>query len=98
MPLSGERGTVSQMTSMTRAAAIVVVALALGGALQPSISAQDGSDLSGQWTLNRDLSQFPREIGFSADFLSAAGPVGETGARGGRGRRGGGGGGATILK
>ena len=57
------------------------------------LSAQNPAQLAGAWTLNRQLSQFPTDIGFSADFLGAlepgAGPVGG-GGRGGR--RGGGGG------
>lgn len=59
-------------------------------------SAQSPIDLTGSWTLNRSLSQFPEEIGFSADtFESAAGTRGGTnGARGGR-RGGGGDGGAS---
>ena len=60
-----------------------------------SLSAQNPTQLAGAWTLNRQLSQFPTDIGFSADFLGAlgpgAGPVG--GGRGGR--RGGGGGGGN---
>ncbi len=31
--------------------------------------AQSPLDLTGSWTLNRQLSQFPKEIGFSASFL-----------------------------
>ena len=58
-----------------------------------SLSAQDPAQLAGSWTLNRQLSQFPTDIGFSADFLGALGP-GTGPAGGGRGgRRGGGGGG-----
>jgi hypothetical protein len=48
--------------------------------------------LAGAWTLNRQLSQFPTNIGFSADFLGALGPG--AGPVGG-GRRGGGGGGGN---
>lgn len=47
--------------------------------------AQGASDFSGQWTLNRELSQFPKEIGFSADWLTAA--TAGTDATGGRGGR-----------
>ena len=46
-------------------------------------------DLAGRWTLNRDLSQFPTEIGFGTDWL-ATGAAPAPGA-GGRGRRGSGG-------
>jgi hypothetical protein len=36
---------------------------------QAPFSAQSPTDLAGSWTLNRQLSQFPQEIGFSASFL-----------------------------
>ena len=65
--------------------------------LRPAqLSAQTPSDLAGTWALNRQLSQFPSELGFSADFLGALGPGvgpvsgGRGGGRGG-GRRGSGG-------
>ena len=71
--------------------------VALIGALlgaQPAVptrlAAQAPSDLSGTWTLDRDASQFPREIGFVADFLRAPNADGSP-SGGGRGRRGGGG-------
>jgi len=41
----------------------------LNGAL---LSAQSPLDLAGSWTLNRQLSQFPRELGFSASLLPTA--------------------------
>lgn len=74
--------------------ALLLLVIVTLGPLQ--VSAQTPADLSGAWTLNRQLSQFPSELGFSADFLGAlgpgAGPV--SGGRGGGrgGRRGGGGG------
>jgi hypothetical protein len=38
----------------------------------PSVSAaQDGPGLAGRWTLNPDLSQFPRELGFGVDWAKA---------------------------
>ncbi len=77
-----------------RLASIVVVAIVLGGPRLVSVRAQDTSssaDFAGRWTLNRELSQFPREIGFNADFISAG--AGASTPSGGRGRRGGGGGG-----
>jgi hypothetical protein len=54
------------------------------------VAAQGPADLTGSWVLNRVSSQFPEEIGFSAEAF-----VGVPGARGGTGggRRGGGGGG-----
>ena len=59
--------------------------------------AQDVSPLAGGWTLNRSLSELPREIGFNVAWLpspsSAGQGAGPTG--GGRGRRGSGGGGGN---
>lgn len=45
--------------------------------------------------MNREWSQFPREIGFGADWVSAAGSGRGSSASGGRGRRGSGGGAAS---
>ena len=82
---------------MTRPIAPTLCLLLVVASMHPAqLSAQAPSDLAGTWTLNRQLSQFPSELGFSADFLGAlgpgAGPVssGRGGGRGG-GRRGGGG-------
>ena len=36
------------------------------------LSAQSPLDLAGSWTLNRQLSQFPKEIGFSASLVTTA--------------------------
>ena len=55
----------------------------LGGA---PLSAQSPTDLAGTWTLNRQLSQFPQEVGFSA---SIPGLVPGTTAGNRNGRRGG---------
>jgi hypothetical protein len=84
---------------MTRSITLALCFLLVFASLRPAqLSAQTPSDLAGTWALNRQLSQFPSELGFSADFLGAlgpgAGPVsgGRGGGRGG-GRRGGGGGG-----
>ena len=41
----------------------------LGGA---PLSAQSPTDLAGTWTLNRQLSQFPQEVGFSASIPGVA--------------------------
>ena len=81
---------------MTRSRFSPVCLLLVAAIAHPtSLSAQNPTQLAGAWTLNRQLSQFPTDIGFSADFLGAlgpgAGPVG--GGRGGR--RGGGGGGGN---
>ena len=58
------------------------------GPASSGVVAQSAGELAGEWRLDRDASQFPREIGFGADFL----PVGRgdgSSADGGRGRRGG---------
>jgi hypothetical protein len=87
-------------TSRAACVGVVLMLCATGGAL---LSGQSPTDLTGTWTLNRQLSQFPQEVGFSASFLPPA-PRGASsgGSRGGRrgGRNGGGGGagdGAGVL-
>jgi len=72
---------------MTGPRSIGVCLLLVAAIAHPtSLTAQNPTQLAGAWTLNRQLSQFPTDIGFSADFLGAlgpgAGPVG--GDRGGR--------------
>jgi hypothetical protein len=70
---------------MTRSwlAAVLMMPLALG-AVHPAIaSAQDTSPLAGRWTLNRELSQFPREIGFNADWIAMPASGGGSTAAGG---------------
>jgi hypothetical protein len=52
---------------MTAAVAAVLLALPSG-----RLTAQVDGVLSGVWTLDRDISQFPREIGFEADFVPPA--------------------------
>jgi hypothetical protein len=85
------------MTRVKLSALCLLLVFALLRSVQPS--AQSFSDLAGAWTLNRQLSQFPSELGFSADFLGALGPgagpvsAGRGGGRGG-GRRNVGGGGS----
>jgi hypothetical protein len=59
--------------------------------------AADAPDFAGRWTLNRELSQFPREIGFGTDWLPAEGSGQNSTASGGRGRRGSGGGGSGAF-
>lgn len=44
--------------------------------------------LSGVWTLNRELSDFPKDVAFLSDWLEAEGAA-ESGREGGRGQRGG---------
>src|SRR5262249_15967398 len=62
-----------------------------------SASAQDGSRIAGQWALNRELSQLPREIGFRVEWLTKGGSGDETGG-GGRGGRGSGSAGGLITR
>jgi hypothetical protein len=76
---------------MTRVCSTVVLVLMSGpGAPAPAATAaQEAPGLAGRWTLNRELSQFPREIAFSADWMAggsapSAGPG--TAPAGGSGR------------
>jgi hypothetical protein len=72
---------------MTRSRLIPAWLLLVAAIAHPtSLSAQDPTELNGMWTLNRQLSQLPCDLGFSADFLGALGPdAGPVG--GGRGAR-----------
>jgi hypothetical protein len=65
---------------MTRSwfAAVLVMPLALGTFSPAVVSAQDAASLAGRWTLNRELSQFPREAGFNADWLAHANSSGDS--------------------
>ena len=71
---------------MTRSCvAAVFVALVASGLVHPTAaSAQEASSLAGRWILNRELSQFPREVGFNADWVAAPASSGEAtgGSRG----------------
>jgi hypothetical protein len=65
----------------------------------PAIDVRGASrpDLSGAWTLNRQLSEFPREAGFDPDWHdSETGGQSGAGRSSGGGRRGGGGGGRSA--
>jgi hypothetical protein len=56
-------------------------------ALHPSTSLSQDSPLAGVWTLNRSLSELPREIGFKVGWLPTSGDAGEpSGSRGGADR------------
>src|SRR5258707_15657737 len=77
-------------------AAILVGTMVVGISRPAPVKAQDKEDLAGRWALNRELSEFPREIGFGVDWLSPTGSGQESTTRGGgRGRRSGSGGGAA---
>jgi hypothetical protein len=65
----------------------VVFAVAFGGFAADGRGASH-PDLSGSWTLNQQLSEFPREAGFDPDWHDS-----DTGGQAGTGRSGGGGGG-----
>ena len=78
----------------SRLAAALVSALALAASQPVVVSAQDATSLAGRWTLNRELSQFPREVGFNPDWATAPVTGGDSGATSGA-TGGGGGGGRT---
>jgi hypothetical protein len=83
---------------MTRSLAAILVGTMVVGITRPAVVwAQDKENLSGRWALNRELSQFPREIGFGVDWLSTAASGQEPTTNGGRGRRGPGGGRAGAF-
>jgi hypothetical protein len=81
----------------------VCAALAAGACLAPAPGAgQTASPLAGVWTLNRSLSEFPKEIGFTlrdlpnpSDGDSPGAQSSGGGGGGGRGRRAAGGGNRT---
>jgi hypothetical protein len=79
--------------------AVVLALSSSGGAARPEVvTAQEATGLAGRWALNRELSQFPRELGFSADWMTNAGPGGDsTGGGGGRSPGGTPGGGRTSF-
>src|SRR5260221_9405961 len=62
-------------TRMARSsqAAILVVAVVVGISLSVPAQAQDNSDFAGRWTINRELSQFPPEVGFGLSWTSGRG-------------------------
>ena len=83
---------------MTRSSSSAVIALAalLAVAMPTLGSAQrDTPRIDGRWTLNRALSQIPRDVGFNLEALSPGGGARPATGGGGRGRRGSSGGGVT---
>jgi len=64
-------------------AAVSAALAAIGVLVGPPLSAQSPTDIVGSWTLNRQLSQFPQELGFSASFL----PIEPSGGTDRQGRR-----------
>jgi len=88
--------TLSSSSAIIAAAALFAVSVPSLGSAQ-----RDTPRLDGRWTLNRALSQIPRDVGFNLEALSPAGGArpgtgGATGG-GGRGRRGSSGGGGGVT-
>src|SRR5437870_13459006 len=73
----------------SRLVAILLIGTVVGVSHSASVRAQEPSDFGGRWTLSRELSQIPREIGFGVDWMSTGQ---DSSGSGGRGRRGSGGG------
>jgi hypothetical protein len=69
---------------MTRWTIATVVIAGLVYAASGSLAAADHPDLAGRWTLVRQLSQFPSDVGFGMDLAAGAGSRSDSGA-GGRG-------------
>jgi hypothetical protein len=69
------------------AIACFVTAAAASGLFPAPVSAQNASPLAGVWTLNRSLSEFPREIGFNVDWISTTSGDSPSTGNGGRGGR-----------
>jgi hypothetical protein len=66
-------------------AALAVAAVVFGVFAGGRPSAADRPGLAGRWTLNRSLSQFPRDVGFGMDLLPVAGAASNDAASGGGG-------------
>ncbi len=72
-----------------RSTRVLIGVLTTAAILCPGTTfAQSGSDLSGRWTLNRDLSDSPREVGFGVEWLTPRTTPESPGSGGGRGHRG----------
>jgi hypothetical protein len=81
------------MTCWKVAAAIAAAVIVTSVPGHRALMAQEKASLAGRWTLNRELSQFPRELGFGMDLIPAGGSGADVSGGGGRG----GGGASTIL-
>src|SRR5437870_4016661 len=78
---------------------VCFVMAAVSGVLLPALGhAQNPAPLAGLWTLNRSLSEFPREMGFDVDWIAKPSGGGQSAGSnvGGRGRRGSAGGGTRA--
>ena len=83
---------------MTRSSFSVIIATAALVAVAGPVLSTANSDtphVGGRWTLNRSLSQIPREVGFNLEALTSPGGTRPPTATGGRGRRGSSTGGVT---
>lgn len=81
---------------MTRACVALLLLYVVSGLSRIHAEQSESASFSGRWTLNRELSEFPKEIGFGVDWLPPPASDGAPGAsQGGRGRRGSAGGGAA---
>src|SRR5712671_1221368 len=89
-----ERGAYMRRSSLAAMLGVITVVGLPGPA---PAWAQDKSDFAGRWTLNRESSQLPREIGFGVDWGSSGASGANPTSGGGRGRRGSGGGGPAIF-
>ena len=78
--------------SFLRACATLIAA---ASCVSPTAAGQTASPLAGVWTLNRTLSEFPKEIGFNVDWVVPSDPNDPDAAAGGRGQRPSGGSGGT---
>jgi hypothetical protein len=72
---------------MTRhgVAALVLVAMVCVSAGHGPAVAAEGPGLTGRWTLNKSLSQIPKEVGFGMDIAARAGTGSDAGDRSGGG-------------
>jgi hypothetical protein len=86
-----QRVTRSSSSAIIAAAALFAVSVPTRGSAQ-----RDTPRLDGRWTLNRALSQIPRDVGFNLEALSPAAGARPATASGGRGRRGSSGGGGVT--
>jgi hypothetical protein len=81
---------------MRRFSVLIAVLAASAVCLPARGRAQQASPIAGAWTLNKTLSEMPREIGFDPNWFPPPTSTGRTGSTsGGRGRRASGGGGNT---
>jgi hypothetical protein len=76
------------MTRLGRPAILIAAILTTGpGSIH--IHTQGASTLAGRWTLSREMSEFPRELGFGMDLVPVGGSNQAPNSGGRRGRRGG---------